>query len=201
MNGNSPQHRNRLGVRSSYYQASGLEGRPDSYIDEYPSPNQPYGSRGKMRNVSNPMLNGPVGDISASHGHQSSYDTMTSGSDEKNSASTNPSSHNSSVDHFYQHRKLDEYGNTMSGLNPTYSPVSPTYPQYGVSHNSSPIGQSYHSNLNGSSQRPPNVQANEDRRLVPISLNSGTQNVQLTDLVVKSPAKRQGWFKRRFSKS
>jgi hypothetical protein len=207
-NGNGRPHNG-----GGYYQnGRGFGPRPDSVAEDYEGrdPRHSYPPR-PMRYASSPMISGSNPENTyPSHGHQPSYDTITTGEGsygiETRGNSTDPSSQNSSVDRFPI--KPEEYsGNNskqVSGYsNGPFSPVAPVYsseqafwkgpngrPQV-------PYGRSEQWNGGASNQyiQAPPVPAKESPSPVPTKLGIGAEAGPRS-----SPSKRQSWLKRRFSK-
>ena len=140
---------------------------------------------------------------------------MTSGSEETNNKSTNPSSQNSSFDHLQQVRKPEEFN---SEYNSHFAPVQapqPTgfmynangvvQPQAGPNYGSSPPTNGFNypqrQQQQPGSMGPPTFSPNNPR--VPIKLNggaSGSNDYGFAELE-QSPSKKRGsWLKRAFSK-
>lgn len=212
-NNNAPTYHPRPGARGSYYQGRGFDGRPDNFAEEYQPPVQPHANRATMRYGSSPTSRGPNGEyMPSSHSHQISYDTTTSSSDQ-NPNSTNPSSQNSSVDQFHQHKKPEVYSNENHYVqNRGHSPGSQTYSQDElhflptfngngvIDRFQSPSGQYFGGNQNGNQHGPPTVPVKEAPR-IPIRLDSGSPTTEVSVAMLKkaSSQRRQSWFKRKFS--
>lgn len=144
-----------------------------------------------------------------SHGHQPSYDTITTGAGsygtDTRGNSTDPSSKNSSVDRFPT--KPEEYSkNNNQGIGYTNGPYSPVSPNYtgeqtfwrgGAGRPQAPYGRSENLNggVNSNQAQSTAVPQKEDRPPVPIKLDSGTEAAS-----PPTPPKRRSWLKGRFSK-
>ena len=144
-----------------------------------------------------------------SHGHQPSYDTLSTGGGsygtDTRGNSTDPSSQNSSVDRFPT--KPEEYpGDNNQGIgysNGPYSPVSPVYSSQQTfwkganARPQAPYGRNEYLNGGASNDRiqPPAVLPKETPLPVPIKLDTGSDAGSRP-----TPAKRQSWLKRRFSR-
>jgi len=192
-NSYGPPQRTRPG---GYYGRNSSYGfRADSYVENNQGPNHGQSNRG-MRTVITPPYGQNGDQVSPTHSHQVSYETMTSGSDE-NAKTTNPSSVNSSFDHIQPYKKSDEMKSdgphvTSYGSNATNSTVRP----YGYP---APFAQ------NGSSSRGPATLSDtlKDPR-APIKLNNGTANAAEieAEMAKMSPQKekRKSWLRRTFSR-
>lgn len=208
-NGNNRPH-----YGGGYYQnGRGYGPRPDSVAEDYEGrePRYSYPPRA-MRPGSSPMLSGPnTENIYPSHGHQPSYDTITTGGGsygtDTRGNSTDPSSQNSSVDRFPT--KPEEHsGENNQGIGYSNGPYSPVAPVYSSEQSfwrgangrpQAPYGRSKYMNggVDNSQAQSPAVPSKEDRPPVPIKLNTGPDaGAQPTP-----PPKRQSWLKRRFSKN
>lgn len=198
--------------------------RPDSYIDNYSNPpnqyqtNQGRSARLSQRIVSEPGVYGRNNQaVYPSHGHQQSYDTVTSASGTGSHAtdqwgtSTDPSSENSSIDKIQQVSKADlgeEYGfNGFGGAPQFRGPIleehgldAPAYgqPGYGQAQMSLSNGYPYQ----GNSGRPPPPSHKETAPRVPIKLgNASGPKGEAIHVQPQAVEKRKSWLKRRFSKS
>lgn len=163
-----------------------------------------------MRNGSSPMLSSSNAEnIYPSHGHQPSYDTITTGGGsygtDTRGNSTDPSSQNSSVDRFPirsdEHSSSNNQGIGYS--NGPYSPVAPVYSSEqsfwkgANARPQAPYGRAEYSNggaIDNQMQRPV-VPQKESLPPTPIKLDTGIENDTRA-----TPPKRQSWLKRRFSK-
>ena len=192
--------------------------RPDSFIEEVPGQQHAiynYQSRGPMHRQPNgygPSFHNQVAETtSPSHSHQQSYETMTSGSDETPSKSTNPSSQNSSFDRLHQLRKpeegLSEYDMAFAPMNapqPTGFMYNPNDSQAQRSDYGGPqVGYGYPQQMSRGPALPPTQANMPNNPRIPIRLNSGSGAPPPEgDYGLKqSPStKRQSWIKRRFSR-
>lgn len=201
-----PSSRSKQSGGGYYGRSSSYGFRPDSYVEEGMGHNQYQPSNRGMRN-SAAVMYGPNGEnLSPSHSHQISYETMTSGSEE-NAKTTNPSSVNSSLDHIQPYRKQDDgtnmasYGSNNSTMAPHGSgpPFMQNGMQNGNGHGSMQNGNSHTRHANA-----PMAAAPVNNPRVPIKLNSGTMSQAELDAEAAklSPMreKRKSWIKRRFSK-
>jgi hypothetical protein len=226
VNGNSGNVNGRPQYGGGYYQSRSSGPRPDSVAEDYDGRDtrNSYPPR-PMRYGSTPMFsNSNAERIYPSHGHQPSYDTITTvggsyGTDPRGD-STDPSSQNSSVDRFPL--KPEDHSGDSNGIgysNGPYSPVSPNYnneqtywkgsngrPQapYGYSNGNASnhqIQQSSHGYSNGNPsnsklQKTPIVPQKDDRPTAPIKLDTGFDAG-----TPPTPPKKQSWLKRRFSRN
>lgn len=143
------------------------------------------------------------------HGHQPSYDTITTGvgsyGTDTRGNSTGPSSQNSSVDRFPVKPEGDPVANNH-GIGYTsgpYSPVSPTYSgeqsfwKGAIGRPQVPYGRNEYSVQGESNDQVQSLAApqREDPPHTPIKLNTG-----FDASIRATPPKRQGWLKRRFSR-
>lgn len=226
-NNGNPHHRLPAdGGGGGYYRNRASFARPDSYIDNNPSPPAPHyqGNRFGPRNQSDPALYGSKGQgVYPSHGYQQSYDTVTSGSGSHGTGtdqwgnSTDPSSENSSIDKIHQVSKGDfgeTYGfNGFGGAPQFQGPIleehgndGPTYgqPGYAQSHSVPRAGHGYQGNGIPPTP-PPHVHTRDSAPRVPIKLGSSAGSPDYAPDI--SPVKgkdmgekRSSWLKRRFSK-
>ena len=140
---------------------------------------------------------------------------MTSGSEETNNKSTNPSSQNSSFDHIQQVHKPQVFN---SEYNSHFAPVSAPQQtgfmnnpnghqvQAGPSYDTSPPTNGFNypprQQQQPGSMGPPVAPPNNPR--VPIKLNSGTSGAAddygFAELEKSTSGKRKSWLKRAFSK-
>lgn len=202
-----------------YYANRNSTYRPDSFIDQYtspdvPAPGQGRGMRTNMRMSSEPMFPGGRGQraVYPSHGYQQSYDTVNSSGSHQTDPygnSTDPSSENSSLDRIHQlpkqneqqqpvgdnHRFIGFGGNGQQYPLENYSTGQGGYGRSGYA-NASPSQPRY-----DAQERPPPPPKESPR--APIKLNSQGTSSPLTRQVSDSPTtdKRKSWFKRRFSKN
>lgn len=197
-----------------YYQnGRGYGQRPDSMAEDYEGrdPRYSYPPR-VMRKGSSPMLSGPNAEnVYPSHGHQPSYDTITSGGvsygTDTRGNSTDPSSQNSSVDRFPMRPDEQHSGGNNQGIgysNGPYSPVSPFYTSEqsfwkgANGRPQAPYGRTEYSNggVTDNKIQSPSVPQKENLPPAPIKLDTGID----VETRPTPPAKRQSWLKRRFSK-
>jgi hypothetical protein len=208
--GNSSTGNGRPLNGGGYYQnGRGYGPRPDSVAEDYEGrdPRHSYPPR-PMRHVSTPIISGSnLENPYPSHGHQPSYDTITTGEGsygtETRGNSTDPSSKNSSVDRFPI--KSEEYSvNQGSGYsNGPFSPVAPVYNNEQTfwkgpnGRQQVPYGRSEQWNGGNSNHhiQPPAVPAKISSPPVPTKLDTGLEAGSRP-----TPPKRQSWLKRRFSK-
>ena len=135
-------------------------------------------------------------------GNQQSYETVTSGSSDPASYSTDPSSENSSVDRITPLQAVREpgesYGFNGFGANPQIAPLQDQYVANGAN-GAQRQGNGY------TSQGPPPVPRKEGAPInrVPIKLNASSGNVGPGGNTQRPGAgeKRKSWFGKRFSKS
>lgn len=147
--------------------------------------------------------------IYPSHGHQPSYDTITTGGGsyrtDTRGNSTDPSSQNSSVDRFPT--KSEEFsGDNNQGIGYTNGPFSSVSPVYSSEQTfwkgangrpQAPYGRGEYSNggAGNSQTQSPSVPQKANNPSIPIKLNTGSDAG-----APPTPPKRQSWLKRRFSK-
>jgi hypothetical protein len=203
-----------------YYQnGRGYNQRPDSVAEDYEGrdPRYSYPPR-TARYGSSPMISGSNNEnFYPSHGHQPSYDTITTGGGsygtdtrsygtDTRGNSTDPSSQNSSVDRFPI--KPEEYsGDNNQGIGYTNGPFSPVSPSYNNEQTywkgangrpQAPYGRNEYMNGGGAINdqlRSPAVPQEDSPPPVPIKFDSGPDADSRP-----APSKRQSWLKRRFSK-
>ncbi|KAI9698367.1 MAG: hypothetical protein M1836_003947 [Candelina mexicana] len=227
--------------RSSYYQGPGNSSnqrmpqdggyygnragpsRPDSFVDNYTSlnqPNPPRGLRFSQRMNSDPALNNyNTHAFYPSHGYQQSQDTVTTGVSNGSHGtdqwgnSTDPSSENSSLDRIHQVGKPDtgdSYGfNGFGGAPHFQGPILEEYgqgqPGHGyqapVDHRAEARG---HHGGNGPLAAPPQVPSKENppRMLIKLGSSSGAASDSYPQTMpsVDVGERRKSWFKKRFSK-
>ena len=188
---------------------------PNGHYNNYQNGYQTPGRAQPTRYVSAPSYYNQAATAASPHSHQQSYETMTSGSEETNNKSTNPSSQNSSFDHLQQVRKPEElnseYNSHFSPVqapqptgymyNTNGAPQPQTGPSYGSSHPTNGYNYPQRQQQQLGSMEPPTSPPNNPR--VPIKLNGGQSGSNGYDFaeLERSPTKKRGsWLKRAFSK-
>ena len=203
------QYRSRPGVRQSYYAGNGWQ-RPESVAEHGAGPTYNNNRAMMMRNGMNGGYgHNPDNSISSAG---NSFDP--SGSEGMANGSTQPSSQNSSIEHFQQ-RKFDDHPyqsqNNHYSPNGDYSPVSPQYSQNDLQNYSADDPYNRNANLSNGNMNGYNSHNNPSptrapappSKVGPIKLgNSSAQEIsQDSYLSLKqAPSQRKSWFKRRFSK-
>jgi len=193
------------------YAEDGGYSRPGSYYDNnnnYAPNNSPgngpsngyYPSRARYpRTTSEPVVNNGPG-VYPNHGHQQSYETVTTASGSGSSGDplgymTDPSSENSSVDRI---QAAESYKHNGGGKPPMQSYGSNPYGGY----NADPavVNGSYGAQNSGPPP-PPRKESNAEAPRVPIKLGSSTGGPSVYEAPRPAGEKRKSWFGKRFGKS
>jgi len=181
--------------------------RPGSYYDNLNGPsngpsNGYYPTRARYpRTATEPVYNNGTG-VYPTHGHQQSYETVTTASGSGSSGealgySTDPSSENSSIDRI-QPAEMNRYNGApkppMHNLN---------FHGYGPNTGEAPMMSGGYPGQNGGPPPPPQKDAMSAPR-VPIKLGSSGADSGPTTYEPPRPGggeKRKSWFGKRFGKS
>jgi len=198
--------------RPDGYADDGALSRPGSYYDNnnYMPNNGPangpsngyYPSRARYpRTASEPAVGNGTG-VYPNHGHQQSYETVTTASGSGSSGEpvgymTDPSSENSSVDRI---QAAESFRYSTGGKPPVQSYGSNPYGGY----NADPtlVNGGYGGQNAGQPPPPPRKESNTESPRVPIKLGSSTDGPTVYEPPRPGAGeKRKSWFGKRFGKS